>query len=54
MSGPSERISTLEAKEAIGKMKQGKSGGPTGIVAEMLKAAGETGTLWMTDVCMLW
>ena len=32
-------------------MKQGKSGGPTGVVAEMLRAAGETGTLWMTDVC---
>ena len=25
--------------------------GPTGVVAEMLKAAGETGTLWVTDVC---
>ena len=36
---------------AIGKMKQGKSAGPTGVVAEMLKAAGETGTLWMTEVC---
>ena len=51
MSGPSERISTLEVDAAIDKMKQGKSGGPTGLVSEMLKAAGETGTLWMTDVC---
>ena len=25
--------------------------GPTGDVTEMLKAAGKTGTLWMTDVC---
>ena len=49
--GPSERISVLEVDAAIGKMKQGKSGGPTGVVSEMLKAAGETGTLWMTDVC---
>ena len=32
-------------------MKQGKSGGPTGVVLEMLKAASETGTMWMTDVC---
>ena len=24
---------------------------PTGVVSEMLKAAGETGTMWMTDVC---
>ena len=48
---PSERISALEVGVAIGKMQQGKSAGPTGVVAEMLKAAGETGTLWMTDVC---
>ena len=49
--GPSERISALEVGVAIEKMKQGKSAGPTGVVAEMLKAAGKTGTLWMTDVC---
>ena len=49
--GPSERISALEVGVAIGKMKQGKSAGPTGVMAEMLKAAGETGTLWMTDMC---
>ena len=49
--GPSERILALEVDAAIGKMKQGKSGGPTGVVSEMLKAAGETGTMWMTDVC---
>ena len=49
--GPSERISTLEVDVAIGKMKHGKLGGPTGAVSEMIKAAGETGTLWMTDVC---
>ena len=51
MCGPSERISTLEVDAAIGKMKQGKSGGPIGVVSEKLKAAVETGTLWMTDVC---
>ena len=49
--GSSERISALEVGVAIGKMKQGKSTGPKGVVAEMLKAAGETGTMWMTDVC---
>ena len=49
--GSSERISAVEVDEAIGKMKQGKSAGPTGVVAEMLKAAGKTGTLWMTEVC---
>ena len=36
---------------AIDKMKQGKSGGPTGVVSEMLKVAGETGTMWMIDLC---
>ena len=49
--GPSEKISAVEVDVAIGKMKQRKSGGPTGVVSEMLKAAGETGTMWMTDVC---
>jgi hypothetical protein len=48
--GPSERISALEVGAAIGKMEQSKSAGPTGVVAEMFKAAGETGTLLMTDV----
>ena len=33
---------------AIGKMKQGKS---SKVVTEMLKAAGKTFTLWMTEVC---
>ena len=49
--GPSERFSASEVGVAIGKMKQGKSAGPTEITAVMLKVAGETGTLWMTDVC---
>ena len=36
----------MEVDAAIGKMKQGKSGGSTGgVVSEMIKAAGETGTL---------
>ena len=37
LCGPSERSSTLEVDAAIGKMKQGKSGGPTGVVSKMLK-----------------
>ena len=51
MCGPNEKFSALEVGVEIGKMRQGKSAGPTGVVAEMLKAAGETGTLWMDDVC---
>ena len=42
--------SALEVGKAIGKIKQGKSGS-TGVVADMLKVADETGTLWMTEVC---
>ena len=48
--GPSDRISALEVGAVIQRKKQGKSAGHTGVVAEILKAAGETGTLWMTDV----
>ena len=47
VSGPSERISTLwvdAAVAGIGKMKQGNSGGPTGVVSEILMTVGETGT----------
>ena len=51
MCGPKETISALEVDAAIVKKKQVKSAGPTGFVSEMLKAAGETGTLRMTDVC---
>ena len=51
MCGPSERISALEVNAAICKMKQGKSAGSTLVMSEIFKAAGETGTMWMTDVC---
>ena len=33
---------------AINKMKNGKVAKPSGLVAEMLKAAGEMGIEWMT------
>ena len=32
-------------------MKLGKAGGPSGVVADMLKAAGDEGTRWMTELC---
>ena len=40
-----------EAGAAVGGMRRGGSGGPTGVVSEMLGAAGGTGAVWMTDVC---
>ena len=42
--GPDEKISEEEVEAAIGKMKLGKAAGPSGVVADMLKAAGEDGT----------
>ena len=51
VSGPSQKIMALEVEAAISKMKQDKSVGSTGVVSEMFKAAGETGTVWMTDLC---
>jgi hypothetical protein len=49
--GPSEEITIGEVKAAIMKAKTGKAPGPTGVVAEMLKAAGDEGVQWMTDLC---
>ena len=37
--GPGEKISEEEVGAAISKMKLGKAGGPSGVVADMLKAA---------------
>ena len=31
--------------------KNGKAGGPTGLVVEMLQAAGEDGIKWLRSVC---
>ena len=36
--------------KAITKMKTGKVAGPSGIVAEMLKASGDTGARLVTDL----
>ena len=38
-------------RAAIAKMKNGKAAGPSGVGVEMLKAAGEDGVLWVTDLC---
>ena len=32
-------------------MKLGKAEGPSGVVADMLKAAGDEETRWMTELC---
>jgi hypothetical protein len=40
-----------EVRAAIRRMKTDKAAGPTGVVAEMLKASGDGGVRWMTDLC---
>src|SRR3981081_2051128 len=51
VSGPAEAISECEVRAAIAKMKAGKATGPSGIGAEMLRAAREVGVSWVTDLC---
>ena len=49
--GPAEIISHSEMKSAITKTKLGKAAGPSGVVAEMLRASGDVGVQWVTDLC---
>jgi hypothetical protein len=51
VSGPAEEITQAEVRAAIANMKTGKAVGQSGIGAEMLKAAGEAGVSWVTDLC---
>ena len=37
-------------RESISKMKNGKAAGPTGVVAELVKAAWEAGVAVITDL----
>ena len=48
---PGEKISEEEVEAAIDKREWGKVGGPSGVVGDMLKAAGDEGTKWMTELC---
>ena len=47
---PSEPITTAMVRKAINKMSLGKAAGPSGIVAEMLKAAGSSGVSMIRDL----
>ena len=53
VSGPAEIITQREVRSAIKAMKEGKAAGPSGVVTEMLNAAGESGVAWITDICNL-
>jgi len=48
--GPPEKFSIKEVKEAIGEAKSGKAAGPSGVMPEMLKASGDVGVQWITDL----
>jgi hypothetical protein len=50
VSGPIDEISCQEVRVAVRKMKSGKAAGPSGVVAEMIKAGGEVVIQWMTDL----
>ena len=48
--GPPIPITIDMLKKAISKMKSGKAAGPSGIVVEMIKAAGDTGATMIRDL----
>ena len=51
LEGPVQEISKEEVRKAMKKMKSGKAGGPSGVVADMLKAGGDTVVDCFTDLC---
>jgi hypothetical protein len=51
--GPAEEITEKEVEDAIRAIKSRKAGAPTGLVGDMLKAAGSRGVKRMTEVCNL-
>ena len=50
LEGPPISITIDMVKKAISKMKSGKAAGPSGIVVEMIKAAGDTGATMIRDL----
>ena len=50
VEGPSEPITTVMVRKAINMMGLGKAAGPSGIVSEVLKAAGSSGASMIRDL----
>ena len=50
VAGPAIRIEKKMVREAVSKMKKDKAAGSSCVVAEMLKAAGETGIEMITNL----
>ena len=51
--GPREEIKVDAVKAAINKVKNNKAEGPSEVMVDMLKAAGEAGAVWVTEICNL-
>jgi hypothetical protein len=50
VAGPIMNITEAEVIGALREMKTGKASGPSGVVSEMLEAAGGVGIRWLTDL----
>ena len=51
VEGPADMISKEEVRQAIQDLKVRKAAGPSGVTAEMIKAAGEQAVDWLTNIC---
>ena len=49
--GPADCIETSVVIAALKRMKKQKAPGLSGLAAEMIQAAGDTGTQWILDLC---
>ena len=52
VEGPPNPITIDMVKKAISQMKAGKAPGPSGIVVEMIRAAGDTGASIIRDLAV--
>ena len=51
VEGPADMISKEEVRQAIQDLKVRKAAEPSGVTAEMIKAAGEQAVDWLTSIC---
>ena len=49
--GPADCIRIAEVRAVLKKMKRHKAPGLSGLVAQIIQAAGDTGTQWLLDLC---
>ena len=51
IQGPKCQLTEKEFEEALKKCSTGKAAGPSGVAIEMIKASGDLGIRWMTELC---